>query len=144
MKITIKGEAGSSHQNVNDEYEEITGTDRKKFDGVDCQDCFADYMDTIEGVKITGGYMHFEWDNELEKLMVVVIYNSDKLLTVAQGEELIEYTQGQMSDGIGEGFEQFDCTGDDDFLSPWFGGQALTISPTIQEVREEKIGDVVD
>ncbi len=41
-------------------------------------------------------------------------------------EILPDYTQGQWSDGIGEGFEQSPCAeenGEEIFVSPWFRGQ---------------------
>lgn len=43
-------------------------------------------------------------------------------------EELKDYTQGQWSDGIGEGFEQFsykEIDGEEIYISPWYHGQKI-------------------
>ena len=51
-------------------------------------------------------------------------------------QELVKYTQGQWSDGIGEGFEQNPCYYDSEdnevFISPWFYGQQVTV----QQIEE--------
>lgn len=50
------------------------------------------------------------------------------MLTNGEMDILIDYTQGQLSDGIGEGFEQTPCAvinGEEIYLSPWYRGQIL-------------------
>ncbi len=130
-KITVKGPAGSS--NIDD---------RSKLDGIDCQDCFSEYFHEAfrigdkhypgqqclidRGVK--GGYMRFAYKAGI--LYAIIEYQSRELLNDEEVEVLKSYTQGQMSDGIGEGFEQEAVMYDDDkeiFLSPWFRGQILTV-----------------
>jgi hypothetical protein len=129
VKIIIKGLAG----NANIE-------DRSKLDGIDCQDNFSEYFSKsfyFNGVQIlneqplidknvSGGYMEFKYIDD--KLYVIVKYNSPELLTEKEMDILISYTQGQLSDGIGEGFEQFPCAdidGEEIYLSPWYMGQKL-------------------
>lgn len=124
-KITIKGEAKTDYSNL------------QELDGIDCQDRFSEYFDRDwEGHPapsytkvVTGGYMHFECIDD--KLYAVTKYSSSRELTETELNELGSYTQGQWSDGIGEGFEQNPCyTGDDDeevYISPWFHGQKLEI-----------------
>jgi hypothetical protein len=44
-------------------------------------------------------------------------------LTDEEIDRLLDYTQGQWSDGIGEGFEQFPCHHEgrkEIYLSPWY------------------------
>lgn len=57
-------------------------------------------------------------------------YELTQPLTQEQLQELAEYTQGQWSDGIGKGFEQFPCkeiNGEEIYISPWSGGQKLYV-----------------
>lgn len=118
-KIKVIGEAQTDYKNLSD------------LDGIDCQDRFSDYFDNdftfVENV--TGGYMKFKYENG--KLMTHTIYNSDRLLTEEELEVLKDYTQGQWSDGIGEGFEQFPVYVNDEdevYISPWFFGQEINIT----------------
>ena len=65
------------------------------------------------------------------KLWTYTVYSTKEVLTTDELQELGEYTQGQWSDGIGEGFEQFPCDYEADgaevYLSPWYHGQKLEI-----------------
>ena len=116
-KITIKGEAFSDYENLS------------QLDGVDCQDDFADYFDNDFSFKdnIESGYMNFSFENG--KLWTVTEYFSDRELSKDELEKLSSYTQGQWSDGIGEGFEQepcfYDKDGEEVYVSPWKIGQVL-------------------
>jgi hypothetical protein len=117
-KIKVIGEAQTDHQNL------------EELDGIDCQDRFSEYFDSdFSFVKnVTGGYMEFKYENG--KLMTYTVYNSDRLLTDEELNELMDYTQGQWSDGIGEGFEQFPVYLDENeevYISPWFYGQDIKI-----------------
>lgn len=149
-KITIKGEAKTSCPYL------------EELDGIDCQDCFSEYFDGDESFAedVSGGYMHFKYEDD--KLMTYTVYTSTRELTKKEEQQLIDYTQGQWSDGIGEGFEQESChtaskpfqqyteeeladiaSGkyDDDpspttevIISPWYGGQvAVCIQEQIKE-----------
>lgn len=133
FKITIKGEAGKASADYNGDYIKIDGS---HFDGFDYHESFHDYFhDEKESMKdcITNSYMEFHMVDG--KLNTFVYYFSDRKLTEQELEILIDYTSGQLSDGIGEGFEQFpqmqvelDASGKeyDAYLSPWFYGQVLT------------------
>ena len=70
------------------------------------------------------------------KLFVTVEYGTARRLTTEEQELLKEYTIGQWSDGIGEGFEQFpsakDDQGNDVFTSMWHRRQVVTI----EEIEE--------
>ena len=73
--------------------------------------------------------MDFRFENGV--LNVYTEYETTRELTKEECEKLADYTQGQWSDGIGEGFEQHPCmyTKDDEecFISPWYGGQVVEV-----------------
>lgn len=133
-KIELSGNAGATN-----------ARDREQLDGIDCQDEFSEYFgaeeDSLRAKGVENGYMRFQMiEGELK---VIVNYDSAELLTPEEVDLLIDYTQGQMSDGIGEGFEQFPCCegpceddNDEDaeegeiFVSPWYHGQVLTVTQT--------------
>lgn len=122
-RIKIEGLAGES--NV---------SDRSILDGVDCQENFSEYcdIDSLMEKGLSEGYMDFKFHDG--ELYVEVIYSCEEKLTNDELDELIIYTQGQMGDGIGEGFEQFPCMYDENdeevYLSPWYYGQILTATQT--------------
>lgn len=121
-KITIKGEAFTDYH------------DPSELDGIDCQDDFTEYFDEGTFKSVKKGYMSFVF--EYGKLWTVTEYFSSRELTEAELKDLADYTQGQWSDGIGEGFEQEpvlikeDEHGDEEevYISPWFMGQTLSIT----------------
>ena len=127
-KIIVRGEADAK---IGEDWKRITNLkDLEKLNGIDCQDKFSDYFDSDSTYKnsVTGGYMDFKFENK--KLWTYTKYNSDRLLTDEELHDLLEYTQGQWSDGIGEGFEQNPCyeiNGQEVFISPWFFGQEISI-----------------
>ena len=117
------------------------------FDGLTCDDAvFCDYVnfkyDKFPRC-VTGGYMRFEYNKRLESLYVITEYDTTRKLTKEEEQQVIDYTQGQWSDGIGEGFEQEIFSGDIPRLddpeydkkmesviynpSPWHNGQRVTI-----------------
>ena len=66
-------------------------------------------------------------DNEL---WTITEYLANRELTETELKDLAGETQGQWSDGIGEGFEQFPCTYHNDeevYVSPWMYGQELEV-----------------
>lgn len=129
--IVITGIAGNVSVSTGEDDRVLRGVERSVAEGADCQDCFSEYMDDLTDV-VSGGYMDF---NFIEgELMVQVEYESTRLLTDDELHDLIEYTQGQMSDGIGEGFEQYPFKEDGQaeyYVSPWYGGQVLTATQTV-------------
>ncbi len=134
IEIVIKGKAGNAWSQKSDSeeenYKDIIGEELKVFNDIDCQDEFTEYFGDDEelllskGVK--SGYMSFKFEDN--KLNVIVKYTSKEFLTEEELEILKEYTSGQISDGIGEGFEQQPCVYKNDteyYISPWFRGQIL-------------------
>jgi len=122
-KIVLKALAG-----------ETNASDIDILDGVKCQDNFVEYMDEEDYPfvsKLKYGEMSFKVEDS--KLYTITKYDLEEgaSLTDAEIEQLIDYTQGQWGDGIGEGFEQFPCAEEDReeiFVSPWHRGQKVTHS----------------
>ena len=118
--ITVKGEASTDYSNL------------KELDGISCEDEFSDYfdMDTTYAEEVKGGFMSFKFENDI--LYTITTYDSSRELNEGELNSLMKYTQGQWSDGIGEGFEQNPCLitddGEDVYISPWFYGQSIKIS----------------
>ncbi len=87
---------------------------------------------------------YFEYDEENHRLLIVVEYLSKDLPTPQLAKDITEYTQGQFSDGIGEGFEQFPIPYDDGFedlefyISMWHQGQKLvtTLHKTDEQTKK--------
>lgn len=122
IKITIKAKAGNTNCPA-DKLEELNG--------IDCQDNFANYSSMKS--KIKSGYMSFKVEEGI--LYTITEYEANTVLTNEELEKLGKETQGQWSDGIGEGFEQQPCFITDDeeeiFISPWYGGQVIDIKQDI-------------
>jgi len=122
--IKIEGEAKTDYH------------DLKELDGIDCQDNFVEYLDgSSYKENLESGYLDFIYKNN--KLYSSTSYKSNRKLTDVELADLADYTTGQWSDGIGEGFEQYPCyiTDDDEevYISPWFFGQQITITQTINK-----------
>lgn len=134
MKIIIKAKSGNGYKDE----QELTKSELIIFDGVKCKDKFSEYFhDKILEENVTGGYMDFRFENGC--LHTYTEYDTSKHLTQKELEILGDYTQGQWSDGIGEGFEQFPCifkNGNGYYISAWYPNQKIEI---IQITREEKL-----
>ena len=78
---------------------------------------------------VTGG-LEFEYDDMACQLYAVTEYDASRLLSDTELEALQEYTQGQWSDGIGEGFEQSPQRGDF-YISAWHGKQVITVRQSV-------------
>lgn len=127
-KVIFKGLAGSINSTKGSFCVELDPSSDfiriSNLDGIKCEDDFAEYSD-LQGL-LESGYMKFIFENG--RLYVIVEYSVKETLSEDQIEELKNETQGQLSDGIGEGFEQFPCTSIDGieiYISPWFPEQVL-------------------
>jgi antirestriction protein ArdC len=83
MKVIVKAKSGDGY--IGEDFTKIEGDALRIFDGVDCQDCFTDYMDKIDGV--SGGYMEFRFEDGV--LNVYTEYDSTRELTKEECEKLI-------------------------------------------------------
>lgn len=132
MRIELFSKCGPVHVQ-RDEYEDITGfrVDEIARNARPPDEDFAEYFhpESLSNY-FENGYLEFYVENDT--LMVKVTYDIkeglDRSVNYNIINELKEYTLGQMSDGIGEGFEQHPCmylNGDDVYISPWYRGQVL-------------------
>jgi len=122
-KIIIKGEA-----NAFLDEEDFPTELLYKLKGVEIPDEFVEYLDKDYADKLDEGYTEFIVEDN--KLYAVCKYFANEELTQLELESLVKYTQGQWSDGIGEGFEQQPCMYIDNkevFISPWQRGQVCTV-----------------
>jgi len=136
MEIIIKGIAGEvTAERLCNRWDDegscepivLIGANRMEACLAECQDCFSEYMDDLRDV-ISGGYMEFTY--EKDELYVVVSYEANRKLSEKEKKYLIDYTSGQLSDGVGEGFEQMPFHNDgvyEYYVSPWHLGQKLTL-----------------
>ena len=118
-KITIKALSGEHNAN-----------DVNCLNGIDCQDDFVEYMDQEFAHKLIAGYMSFKVEDGSLYTLTEYEVSDGEILTEDELNELASYTQGQWSDGIGEGFEQYPCAeegGEEIFVSPWYRKQKLEI-----------------
>lgn len=118
MKIIIIARAGKTNlKNINKIY------------NIKCEDDFVGYIpDKNESTrsKLVDGYMDFIIQNGKIHTRTTYTVKDGVEITPEDKEFLIEYTQGQWSDGIGESFEQFPCMeedGEEIFISPWYPKQ---------------------
>lgn len=139
-QITVKGEARTDYPHL------------VELHGIMCEDDFTDYFDSdftfVNNVK--NGIMSFHYESG--KLMTWTTYESDRELTTKELNILKDYTVGQWSDGIGEGFEQSPCfesryaecgeygeyeyeyeyeSKSDVYISPWHEDQIATIEQVL-------------
>lgn len=102
--------------------------DLKDLDGIECEDDFADFFDQAKEFGVLSGRMYFEY--VCGELYTVTKYECVRVLTEQEQNILLDYTTGQWSDGIGEGFEQdpvYDDKGEEAYISPWHSGQVAKI-----------------
>lgn len=86
---------------------------------------YVEYMDCEYQDFFQSGYLNIKWNDEKKYFESIVEYivTDGKELTSDVIEYVLDYTSGQNSDGIGEGFEQFECGFIDEdpvFISPGY------------------------
>lgn len=126
--IKIKGEAHPSLEDRHGNIHTLSLEQLLECNYVDIPDDFVEYIDEDYRNKLDSGYTHFKVDEG--KLYSICLYDANEKLTEEELELLVEHTQGQWSDGIGEGFEQNSCKEIDDmelYISPWIQGQVCEV-----------------
>jgi hypothetical protein len=102
MKIIVSGTAAAFDSSDN----QITdAAELKKLDGLVAGDLVcADFLDgELDDIGLTGGAVKIAYDAAANRLRVVTEYRSPRKLKKSELAALADYTQGQWSDGIGEG-----------------------------------------
>lgn len=125
MKITISGQCV-----IRDEHgEDYPCPDRGVEISLD--EDFHEYYDGP--LKLNGSKASFRFQES--HLYVDVEYDVDGNPNAEELAELVSYTQGQWSDGIGEGYEQFPQyvgpDGDEVYISMWHRGQVAQVSSIV-------------
>lgn len=95
---------------------------------------YTEYCDIDCCEKLESDVSYFCEENN--KLMIVVEYTSNEKLTKKELKELMDYTQGQWSDGIGEGFEQ--QLHNNYYVSMWHKDQQITITQEKSSYNKDK------
>lgn len=132
MKVIVKGDAVARKETGG----LIRGSALREYDGVEDDAVFSDFFhkasphmagkqqQSLIDAGVTGGVLVFK--HEGSKLYATTEYTVPRKLTAAEEKVLIDYTTGQWSDGIGEGFEQWPVNGA--YLSAWHVGQEVSVS----------------
>lgn len=121
-KITFKAKTGPII--VGEDERILSIEELKQLDGIDCQEDFSEYSDFED--KLGKGFMSFKLEGST--LFTITEYDLKEELTPDEIEKLEEETQGQWSDGIGEGFEQTPCSyinNEEVYICPWYSGQTI-------------------
>jgi len=134
FNILVRGEAQACFRAYNAEEDEdgqkVSGEELHGISADDPDDEFSQYFDcAMEGLGVYQGWMRFEFAGE--KLWTITEYQAMSALSEEELKALALFTQGQWSDGIGEGFEQKRClnfSGGSFSVSPYADRQNLTIS----------------
>jgi hypothetical protein len=119
MKIIIKTLAKTNAKNITNVSHVVCGED------------FVEYMKNEELLsKLERGYMKFIIESNHLYTIVEYVPKPDAIFTLADINLIGEYTRGQLTDGIGESFEQ-ECVREDDeggeiYISP-YAGWALNV-----------------
>lgn len=116
--------------------------------GQECDTRFWDYLPHNLKNIVSEGYMDFRWgtlpEDDEEQLLVYTVYKSPKRLNDAEMLELVQETQGQWSDGIGESFEQtpvYDSDGIEAYISAYHRGQVIHTRQIGEEIKPQQKED---
>ncbi|KYQ91464.1 hypothetical protein DLAC_08431 [Tieghemostelium lacteum] len=124
-KIVIKGLAQTAFE------------DKKKLNGIKCEDNFAIYLpDPYLKSVLEYGYMYFEYSDVTNQLFTVTEYTCKENLASWELKKLVNYTQNQWSAGdIGQKFSQTSLEIDNQqvFINPWCPEQLITTTQTLKQ-----------
>lgn len=116
MKIEIKAKSGPTN-----------AKDLSILNGIECDIDFVEYIRNKElRNKLIDGYMSFILENNTLYTLTTYRLKEGNLLSPKEICELVDYTQGQWSDGIGESYEQMPIALENNkeiYLSPYLSGE---------------------
>ena len=116
MKIEIKAKSGPTN-----------AKDLSILNGIECNIDFVEYIRNKElRNKLIDGYMSFILENKTLYTLTTYRLKEGNLLSPKEIRELVDYTQGQWSDGIGESYEQMPIAVENNkeiYLSPYLSGE---------------------
>lgn len=117
MNIKVFGECGVFDEDGEKEITDpatLTRFDDYTYRVDEYDDCFGFHLiaqndyPLIKDAGISGGYLHFDFDASRRCLVASVEYSLTTMLTDQQIAQLVRYTVGQCSDGIGSNFAQLE------------------------------------
>ena len=97
---------------------------------VEGQDDFTEYLSNrVLRQKLGPAYLSFQVEDSVLNSVVLYPVENGQCLSEEEIAEIVRHTSGQLSDGIGETFEQEPCAiqdGVEIYISPWCREQKLT------------------
>ncbi|MBS0204213.1 MAG: ankyrin repeat domain-containing protein [Planctomycetes bacterium] len=131
MKITITGPAAVLR--VSDDTEILIPKVLRRFHRLKSDESCVDYLDTpLNEIGLVGGQLELVFDKPSQRLRVRTVYHAPRELKKKELKLLVEATQGQWSDGIGEALE----SGDEDLL--------LDASPLCADPKDLQVEQIDD
>lgn len=136
-RVKVEDEDGYLHQ--------APSWELAQFHGLDDQTDFLEYFDADWRHKLRGSAFlefRYERDGDTGILFAVTKYHCNEELSDTELAELARWTQGQWSDGIGEGFEQFpiERDGQDFYVSAWHLNQDLSVCQRVDDLVVDFFG----
>jgi len=130
MQLEIRGTAQAwAEQNLDDEEDnrEVTDAELQQLHGLTGDEDFVEYMPENFCPFITGPvYLRFEYNKRTKQLETVTTYDLTGSPSDDMIKEVMDWTQGQWSDGIGENYEQQVAKvigGVSFYINPWHARQ---------------------
>jgi hypothetical protein len=128
MKLVIKVSATALYNNGEVAPEAFAG-----LHGVASDECFSEYIidsayDGLKRIAIEGGTLTIEYDAEFHRLWSIISYTVPRRLNEQEEAALVDYTIGQLLDGIGDNLAQEHDRKTGIFLIPAHNSDELSLA----------------